>query len=431
MYVTNLICKKPHRQSFVRPESFSICCGLAVFLLLNSLLLSAQSPSLQDRDNQIDTYLTAIEEAETQNGPYALELVDLYYGYGQALVENGDLEPALDAFQQTAMISRVNHGPNSLDQTNYLYSVAKVESMLGNLEPSIEVLEYIYQVNARAFGERDPAMLPVVEQIFDWYEEEKPLAAIGSRSTDYQNQSFLAARISDLTASQYGLGSTEAAFSYRRQGQLHFRSIFYMFRTGNPPIPELVINGGESGNAWVVERSISNHFRAGAQAFENAVEAWRQNPEATSLEVAEAIAQLGDWYLVMEQFRAAAKQYKRAYQLLAGDGSNQALAEEYFQTPTPLRFLGNKDPFVRTFDRPDTAQGLEVLMTVTRNGRLTHVELRNIPKNESPEDIQTVKQRLERTRFRPALQMGEVIQKENYLWKPPPMAPKIASNEKE
>lgn len=397
-------------------------------MLVFSPVLFAQAETSNQRDN-LDSYMTAIEEAETLGGPYAIELVDLYFGFGKALMDNGDLEAALDAFQQTAMISRVNHGPNSLEQTNYLYSVAKAESLLGNLEPSIEVLEYIYQVNARQYGEKNPEMLPVVEQLYAWYKKEKPLATLGNRATDFQNESFLARRISDLTAAQYGLGSTQAAFSYRQQGQLHFRSIFYMFRTGEPPIAELVINAESSGTPWVVERSMSNHFRAGEAAFENAIEAWKQNPEATSLEIAEAVAQLGDWYLVMEQFRSASKQYEQAYQLLANDPRSAALALEYFETPTPLRFLGDAEPFVRPFNEPEVSEGLEVLMTVSRNGRLSNVEIRNVPAHESPEEISTIKRRLERTRFRPAMAGGEVIEKEGFVWKPPPMAPKIAAHE--
>jgi tetratricopeptide (TPR) repeat protein len=414
-------------QTSVRRDWISLL--LACGLFASSATMASDGTSPLSRNSQIDSYLDAIEQAETDNGPYTIELVDLYYGFGQALLETGDLEAALDAFQQTAMIARVNHGPNSLDQTNYLYSVAKVESLLGNLEPSVRVLEYIYQIHARAYGEYDPAMLPVLEQLSEWYTQEKPLGSLPFRSTDYQNESFFAARIAPLTAAQYGLGSTEAAQAFRNQGQVHFRSIFYMFRSGEPPIPELVINAGASTNPWVVERSISNHFRAGEEAYENAVQAWMYNPEATSLEVAEAIAQLGDWYLVLEQFRTAGKEYQRAFQMLSANGENLALADEYFGTPTPLRFLSTDESFVRSFDEPVASDGLEVVMTVTRNGRLTDVEFRNVPAHESQEEIETVRRRLERTRFRPAMQMGKVIEMVNYVWRPPPVAPRIAARD--
>lgn len=403
-----------------------LLCFVACLILAWSLQVGAQELQPAATEDQIDAYQDAIEDAESESGPYAIELIDLYFGFGQVLLEDGELEEALDAFQQTAIITRVNHGPHSLEQSDYLYSVAKTESLLGNLEPAISVIEYIYQIHAREYGENSAEMLPVIDEISEWYKEEKPLQALRSRSTDFQNRSFLAARKSALTAEQYGIGSLEAAKSYQLQGQTHFRSILYMFQTGEPPIPELVINAGGSGNPWVVERSISNHFRAGRTAYENAIKSWRQNPESTSLQVAEAIAQLGDWYLVLEQFRAAAREYKLAYEVLAADGENQALADAYFGVPAPLRFLRSEGSFARNLDPPTSEQPLQVVMDVSRNGRISDIEFRNVPSGESEEDIEKVRYRLERTRFRPAVIMGELSGAERFVWVPPPVGPNLA-----
>ena len=400
-----------------------------VFLIIFSPASIAQETAGPSTADQLDNYLMAINEAESNGGPYAIELVDLYYGFGKALMDDGDLEAALDAFQQTAIITRVNHGPNSIEQASYLYSVAKVESLLGRLEPAVRVLEYIYQLHAREYGENSPDMLPLIDELKQWYQDEKPLQALHSRSTDFQNMSFLASRKSALTAAQFGRGSREAADAYRQQGQSHFRAILYMFRTGDPPIPELVINGGTGNHSWVAESSISDHFRSGEYAFEQVIQSWRNNPEATVLDVAEAIAQLGDWYLVLEQFRSAGKQYKKAYQLLASNGETRGIADEYFGVPTPLRFHRSNESYTRDFDRAAAEDGIEVIMDVSRNGRLSDIEFRNIPSSETQEDIEKVRARLERTRFRPSIVMGKPRETERGVWKPPVTGPRIASRE--
>ena len=401
--------------------------AFACTLFVTSSCIAAENTAPPITGDPLDHYLLAIEEAETLGGPYAIELQDLYFGFGQVLLEDGDLKAALNAFQRTAMIARVNSGPNSLDQTNYLYKVARTESLLGDLEPAIRVIEYIYQIHAREYGENNSAMLPVVEQMLQWYEEEKPLGTLPSRSTDLQNQSFLMGRIADLTAEQYGLGSSEAALSYRSQGQMHFRTIFYLFRTGEPPKPQLVINNGGSANPWVVERSISNHYRAGEAAYERAVESWKHNPDADALHVAEAIAQLGDWYLVLEQSRSARREYERAYQLLVASIGNADLADEYFGTPAPLKLLDKDGNFLRDLDAPVNDEGLQVSMTVARDGRILDIEIQNVKEEGNQENIQTITRRLQRTRFRPAVMMGEVVKSEGFVWSPPPVVPKIAA----
>lgn len=397
-----------------------------VFLALCSVAV-AQEAIPPSKSDPVGVYLEAIERAQTLGGPYTVELVDLYYGYGQALLEEGDLEEARDAFHRTAMVARVNSGPNSLEQTNYLYSIAQVESLLGNLKESVGVLANIYSLHARYYGEDDPAMLPVVEQIYAWYNEKTPLNAPLARSSDYLNRSFLAGRIAALSELGLGLGNSETAMRYRESGQLHFHAIYYMLRTGEPPQPELVMNDDGSGSQWYFERSISSHFKAGEEVFARVVESWRNNPEATELEVAEGIAQLGDWYLAMQHFRSAEKQYERAYRLLANSKAFAAIADEYMGAPSPLRFLNTTDRFVRDLAAPVPEGGLAISMTVTRNGRLHDVKVVSAPEGESEKDIQELAQRLENTRFRPAIINGKAERMEGFVWRPPAVVRKIAA----
>lgn len=399
------------------------------FLLLFAFPLSAQDIAPPPVSDDIGTYMQAIENAETLGGPYAMELVDLYYGFGQALLEEGDLKGARDAFHRTAMVSRVNSGPNSLDQTNYLYSIARVEALLGNFEESIKVLESIYSLHARSYGENNPEMLPVLQQINQWYEEQLPLSAPLTRSSDFENRSYLADRIAQLTQRRDGIGSVQTAERYRASGQLHFRSVYYMLQSGEPPLQELVFNEEQVGAQWYFQRSISAHFQEGEEAFSRVVDSWRQNPEGTALEVAEAIAQLGDWYLALQHFRSAEKQYEAAYQLLANSTEYSHIADDYFGSPSPLRFLNTEERFVRVLDAPVAIKGLEVSMTVTRNGRLIDVEVISAPQGESQEDLNRMKSQLEHTRFRPAVINGEVETTEDFVWRPLAIVPKIAARD--
>ena len=399
---------------------FHIWTAFAAALLCSTTPTASAQEFVTSTTNQaIDNYLIAIEEAESEGGPYSLDLIDLYHGYGQELMDHGELEEALDAFQQTAIVTRVNHGPYSPEQTNYLYSVAEVETLLGDPEKAIDILQFIYEINVRDKGADNPDLLVVLDELDRWYNEVRPLRALMSRATDFHNTSFIAARRATLTAEKYGVGSREAAEAYRAQGQLHFRAILYLLRNPTVPVTDLMINDGSLITPWAAERSLSNHMNLGVEAFEMAIQSWTHIPNATSIELGEAIAQLGDWYLVLERFRAAGKQYEQAYNLVAANGEHQALADAYFGEPAPLRFLRSEGPFIRSLDPPASNQGFEVIMNVSRDGRISEVGFNNVPTTESLESMDKVRARLERTRFRPAVVSGEATAVDQYAWRPP------------
>lgn len=372
-------------------------------------------------------YIRAIDDAQALGGPYSTDLVDLYFGYAHALLEEGDLEGALDAFNRTVMITRVNLGPNSPEQSNYLYSIADIESQLGNLGEAVSVIQNIYMLHARDGGENNPQILDDVVRLRDWYVQTRPVRGPLTRTSDNLNRGFLADRVAELTESAEGLGSADAALQYREAAQVHFRSILHIARTAEPPQPELVISVDGKGSNLYFERAMSDHFKSGEMAMERAVASWQANPDAGALEVAESIAQLGDWYLALKHFRSAEKQYEKAYRLLASSKEAPHLADEYLGAPTPLRFLDNGDDFVRDLNPPLVHDSLAISMTVTRNGRLLGVQVMNPPEGETEEDIRNFTQRLENTRFRPAVINGKVEKLDHFLWKPPLISPKIAA----
>ena len=417
-----------HYRSWRKSISARVVLLTCLFFTLNHGAI-AQEFVTTTSNEAIDNYLIAIEEAESEGGPYSADLIDLYHGYGQALMNHGELEEALDAFQQTAIVTRVNYGPYSPEQTNYLYSVAEVETLLGNPKETIGILQYIYEIHVRTYGADNPELLPVLDELDQWYNKVRPLNALQSRSTDFHNASFIASRRSALTAAKHGMGSREAAAAFRTQGQLHFRAILYMFRTGVPPVPELMIGSGELITPWEAERSMSNHLMLGVECYELAIQSWRQIPDATSVEVAEAMAQLGDWYLVLERFRAAGKQYEQAYRLVSANGENQALADAYFGVPAPLRFLRTEGSFTRDLDPLTNDESLEIVMNVSRDGRVSDLEFRNVPLDEAVEDVNRVRSQLERTRFRPAVISGKAAAVEQFVWKPPVEEPQTGPTE--
>lgn len=373
------------------------------------------------RDDTLEDYLDAIENAESLGGAYATELVDLHYGMGRQLLDEGDLEWARDAFYRAVMVSRVNAGPHGLEQTPYLYSVADIEFRMGNRPGAVHLLDSIYRIHARHFGANNPDLLPEVQKIAAWYRERLMQDGRPARPSDFQNHSYLLARVAALTEARYGLDHPETALTYRELGQAHYRALRYFVETGLSPNPDLVMDSEGSSNIDLMAHSTADHLHAGERAFERAAQSWLANPGATELQRAEAVAELGDWYLVFRYFNKARKQYELAYRLLASSGDYRPLAERYLGVPAPLRFL---DPAEKFGQGPQPAPGesqLEVSMAVSLTGRIYDVEILKAPGNLSEDDLHTLRDHLANTRFRPAVVNGRSRSVEGYVWKTIPL----------
>lgn len=407
-------CPLPSRKR-IPPHWFGWLLGCVLVAAVSPL--AAQPLAPPPATDPVDVYLAAIERAESTGGAYATELVDLYYGLGQTLLEQGDLEWARDAFHQTVMVARVNSGPYSVKQASYLYSVADIESRLGNPAAAIEVLNHIYVIFTRHHGEENPALLGDVEDLYDWYLDRLSVEGAPVGPSDFENLSFLMERIAALTEARYGLGHALTASRYRELGQLHYQAIHHFIQTGQPPIPELVMQSEGSGNQALRERSTINHLERGEEAFERAVQARQENPDGTELELAEAMAQLGDWYLAFKYFRKARRQYEQAYRLLANQPEYRNLADQYLGTPAPLRFLNAAEPFVRNLEPPAAGRRLEVSMAVSLTGRLYDIEIVKAPDALSKDQLRAVKQHLESTRFRPAVVNGKSQSVQGFVFK--------------
>ena len=397
-------------------------------LLMASPILGAQEFAYSPGADPVRDYLEAIEHAESLGGAYANELVDLYHGMGQSLIELGELEGARDAFHRAALVSRVNSGPNGLEQTSYLYSIADIEFLAGNPEVAVEALEQIYRIHARHHGEDNPDMLPVLEQISGWYTERLARSDVPVRPSDYENLSYLAERIAYLTEAQYGLGHPQSASNNRALAQAHYRAIYQVALTRQSPDPELVMNADELGDRLNPDRTVISHFLAGEVALQRAVESWQENPQATDLQLAEAVAQVGDWNLAFEYYRSAEINYEQAYRILAASADFATLADRYMGQPAPIRFMNTGESFVRDPNPPAVAGSLEISMTVMDNGRLQDVEIIDAPESLSEEQSQKILGVLQGALFRPAVVNGEVRTLEDFVWKITPLGSNAAKN---
>ena len=413
---------KPTGARVFSAEPWRLLCAALVINVGSALAPSqaeAQIPRIEPIDDPIVRYLGAIESAENEFGSYAPELSDLYSGLGQAYLEIGNFDKALDAMQRGVLVVRVNAGLMSAEQLNQLFEVASLENYLGEFQRADEILQSIHLINDEAHREDPGSRLGVYEQMLDWYTDQRPLQRGLARFSDYRAVQEINENLAQLSEKVKGPGHPDTAKAYRRLGQSYFRVARFVIAHGNQVEPGALVSILPPPYVEDAEMiSVLSLFNAGTQAFERYVQCVQQNEHHTPVEYAEALAQLGDWYLVSDKPRTAWEKYELAYQVLLDAEGSEELADAYLGRPAPLTLLYEETEFTgdQGDEESDPEGQVQLSMTVSRYGEVSYVKVVGAPESLTDNDLRAIKDKLERTVFRPRIDQGTVVQTKDFLW---------------
>jgi len=422
------------------------------------------------REDAVNYYLDAIDDAEAASGAYSTDLAELYQGLGNSMLEQQNLEDAKEAFQQVIQIVRVNYGLHSPLQSDYMFQVANIEHITGENEAVDELLDTIYSINAEHYGEFDPGMLPVLHQLLAWYEKNRPIDTKPVFYSDIQQTIQLYLQIATITENEKGMGNPETTAIYRDIGQTQWQIVKILLgkdvrvQSRDPQSQDTA-----SGDVFV-----NAHVRVAREAFSRVAVSVSKNPESSFLEVAEALAQLGDWILISGKRQASAEIYEEAYQLIVQNSDSTALADEYFSQPVLVRFMNrqlipvgqdppnailNLNPVARPLSDslqavadqereltspatleegevvtdsqalaepmagnaalPNEKQVITMAMTITEYGRPIKVKVVNHPPELTDDFVRKVKKHFSGTRFRPRFENGIPAKSTDFIWNIP------------
>jgi hypothetical protein len=174
--------------------------------------------------------------------------------------------------------------------------------------------------------------------------------------------------------------------------------------SGSPPL-----------NPYTEEVSIRSEYAAGGDAFRKVIESIELREQRDPVEHAEAIAQLGDWYLVFDKFGSAGKSYLEAWQMLTESEYSNPTAAEYFGKPTPVKL---KQQRLELPIDPQEANGsvFDISMDVTRSGKVKNVEILPLPGQTDNGQFRKAVRQIRKMRFRPRLNEGKPVKTDNFIW---------------
>ena len=340
----------------------------------------------------INTIEAVIDRIERRSNRYDLALVAPLLVLGDALAGVGDSEGALGAYDRALHITRIGRGLHHPSQVTAVYRQAALLAERGRVREANGRHEYAYRMLLRNYGKDDPALLPGLFKLADWY---LSTYNIFSARALYEHAAAVATQQLPPEHPVRIRALRWLAATYRVERFPPYRALDRRRRSGR--------SGADNPFAYVdatyggIRKSSINRFSRGESALIEVVTLLQARDDVKVIEVANAMLELGDWFLLFEKKPRAFTLYRKVWELLE---ANRGLLASTFGAPSPLYLPMPNDP-----PRPARALGdardgvVEFSIDVNAAGLVTNVEmLRSEPGNLM--DAQ-VRRAVRHARYRP------------------------------
>ena len=357
----------------------------------------------------ISDYLIAIDSLEANQGAYSAELSDLFMGLGKSYVIQQEYDDANLAFQRGMQIERINFGLDSLSQSAYLMSIAETEKLMGDLDQAQTVLDQLYSLNAKSYGQSDVRMLPVIESLMDWHTKVYPL-----RKPKGGFNTLIA--LEDLANDMYKILDAEGSLKdpatpdrYKRIGKVQFLIANHIKHYGEPRDSSFSVAVEGSSGARTEPRTSYKHFKRGKAALQRVIESLMQQQPSIIVEQADAIANLGDWYLVFGQITSATKTYQLAEEIVDTTDNPDQLRTLLFQEAAVIDFSDGVEQAVRqeATAGAGAAEPLQISMQISKSGFASDFQIIDDKATLTKEELKVLQQHFRKKRFRPFFSDGK------------------------
>ena len=335
----------------------------------------------------INIMAATIETIEQRSDRYNAALVRPLVVLGDALAGVGDGDGAFGAYDRALHIARVNFGLHHPSQVDIVYREARLLAKSGDFESANRRHEYAYGVLLRSHGGDNPALLPGLFALADWYMSRYDL--FSARALYEHAVQVAESKLDDHHPARIrALRSVATTYLNER-----FPPFYTRRSSGESTL------GSYTGFQYRSSGTAVSSFAKGERALIEIINLVQTKDDASSEDVARAMLELGDWFLMFEKHARATSLYRRVWELLQ---DNAPLLAQTFDSPTPLYLPLPQNPKKpeRAGD-DDAKQGvIELSIDVDERGFVSRIDtLRSEP--EQLMDFK-VRRAVRRARYRPA-----------------------------
>jgi len=383
------------------------------------VLIPEDDPEFIRRIDTIREYGLAVEQIETVGGVWDQELVEELATLGDLQQQQGSHPEAIATFNRAIHINRINSGLYTLEQIPVVEKMIESHLALGEWEQADLYYNYLFFVQQKAFGANDPRIIPILERLANWNIQAFNIGYGESLGVRLSSAQILFSAAARMVGVHFGKGD-ERFVSY-----LHnLASSAYLVAT-NPGLMEELNKPQIRMNQDILRRQLNERsaiprgFQVGESALLDIAQYYDSESDSV-YESAEALANLGDWYLLFSRRRAAEEKYQQAWNMLSGREDGEELIQQLFGQVVPLpAFISNSaDNLVAAAVSVKDSMPLEydyvdISFDVTVRGTTRNIQILSEKTEANSAHLLQLSREVRRTYFRPLIVDGAPVRSSN------------------
>lgn len=357
------------------------------------------------------------------NGAYDPGLSESLAGMGRLLQLHGDHDSAILAYQQAMHIQRVNNGIYSLSQEPMLRAMISSYQAKNELDSAGQHFEQLHWLYTKTYGESDPRLIPLAAEISAWhlyaYNQNPTRQGLYHLITSHK----LVARAIDLMTHESDNGTLTVLPLLRNLVITNFHLADHQRRypVGTREGFSFRANNGNPMEEPLSQEEILmiNSYTNGRRAHERIITTLFNNPEASAVDKARSVSDLGDWYLLFGRTESAGKAYSQAWQVSEADPVARQELETLFRDPqlmTP-QSMGLAPQAARATDKADSEFNIVARLTISARGEVRAAEILETYPEDNEAIAEKAVKNLKKLRFRPRIVSGQMVASDDFTFK--------------
>lgn len=376
-------------------------------------------PEFGARMASIDLYSNSVTELESDNGVWGFGLVELLASLADLQQQQGQHLEAINSFDRAIHVNRINSGLHTVEQIPLIEGLIESHMAVGDWGKTDLFYNYLFYVQQKAYGLDDPRMISELDRLGRWNIQAFHIGygdALGVRLAAAQMLFFTGAR---MTIKHFGKNDE--------------RFVDFLLSIANSANlvrlnPDLAVEATESRYIADLDRlrlslnqgggSRPRGFNAGKDALIEIVTYYSTAPEST-YEFAEAVAHLGDWYLMFRYRQTAARNYQEAWDLLSQQEDGAELIQQLFgQVKSLPTFASEEGELAARSAALNDGAGLnfdsaDFAFDVTENGVVRDIRLLSEETDANRSQLLQVRRVVRDSLFRPVVKDGKRVRSDN------------------
>ena len=382
---------------------------------------SRQGPAAATKNSEtgqtVTEYKRSIKQLQANHGAFYDQISEKLIGLGLAYKNLGQNKQAVDAFNRSLHINRINHGLYDASQLPILDLIIQTNTALADWQALDQNYYYLYWVNRRIYGEDSPRLLPVINRLGQWHLEAYSLAVDSAPFNHLLAADQLFQDAIQIIEKNFGpddprlinplYGLTMTNFQISSHATAAAMYDHMRVATANSSIMDQMLE--EERNR---QDMIGDSYRDGKKALLKIVDIYNKNSDLPVTEHGMALVMLGDWYLLFNRRSAAGETYAEAYSTLQKSGMQKEEIDRIFGKPHSIPELQPSTDLQTQQDNSNDVKDVNYVVAkfdVSKSGWARNIEIVEANPADNVSLRRRAKDRIRATRFRPRLENGQPV----------------------